>query len=66
MVTMPELDQTMLWHFVTALGLMHLLSNEEIEGVAHALERAAGVHDLQDLEACKKIAEVVRGYKEAL
>ena len=63
MITLPEMKQTAYAHFVEGLAKLSFLSDEEIEEVAHALERAAGVTDPHDFRSCKQLADIVRSYK---
>ena len=64
MVTLPEMKQEVFYHFLKAIALIEFLHDEEIEEVAHSLERAAGVTDLLDLQNCRVLAEIARSYAE--
>lgn len=64
MLSMPEMKQQAFAHLVEGIAKLSFLDAAEIEEVAHALERASGVTDIENYKAFKAIAEIVRSYKE--
>lgn len=63
MVGLPEIKQTVYASLVEGFAKLAFLSDEEIEEVAHSLERASGVADLHDFRSFKQLADIVRSYK---
>jgi len=64
MISMPEQPQRAYMHLIEGLALLDFLDNDELEELAHSLERACGLNDMQDLKSCRVLAEMVRSYKE--
>lgn len=64
MLKVPEMKNEVLAHIVRAFSFADMMSDEEIEEVARALESKYLSHDKRDNDNFAAVAMMLRGYKE--